>query len=96
MADAATPDDYVIGTGTGRTVEAFCAAAFARVGLDWREHVVHDPGLSRSGDVPALIADPRRALASLGWRAETPFESLLDELLDAARGALAVPPAPRA
>lgn len=94
MADAASPDDYVIGTGVGRTVADFCAAAFTRVGLDWKEHVVHDPGLSRSGDVPALVADPRRAAERLGWHATTSFESLLDEMLDAARGALAVSPTP--
>jgi GDPmannose 4,6-dehydratase len=93
MADAASPDDYVIGTGVGRTVQDFCAAAFARVGLDWTEHVTHDPGLSRAGDVPALVADPKRAATQLGWQATTPFESLLDELLDAARAALAVAPA---
>ncbi len=60
------------------------------VGLDWREHVVQDPTLSRSGDVPALVADPRKAEARLGWRATTTFDALLDEMLDAARGALAV------
>lgn len=96
MADAATPDDYVIGTGVGRTVADFCAAAFTRVGLDWKEHVVHDPGLSRAGDVPALVADPRRAAERLGWQATTPFESLLDEMLEAARVALAVAPTPAA
>ncbi len=90
MADATTPDDYVIGTGVGRTVADFCAAAFTRVGLDWKQHVVHDPGLSRAGDVPALVADPQRAAERLGWQATTPFESLLDEMLDAARVALAV------
>ena len=94
MADAETPGDYVIGTGVGRTVRDFCAAAFERVGLDWNAHVIHDPSLSRSGDVPALIADPRRAAARLGWQATTSFESLLDEMLDAARAALAVAPAP--
>jgi GDPmannose 4,6-dehydratase len=93
MADAATPGDYVIGTGVGRTVQSFCAAAFARVGLDWQAHVTHDPSLSRSGDVPALVANPRKASEVLGWSATTPFESLLDELLDAARSALAVVPA---
>ncbi len=85
MADADTPDDYVIGTGVGRTVQDFCAAAFGRVGLDWREHVRHDTGLMRAGDVSALVANPAKAAAQLGWSASTPFESLLDELLQAAR-----------
>jgi GDPmannose 4,6-dehydratase len=76
-------------------VEEFCAAAFARVGLDWRQHVVHDPGLSRTGDVKALVADPRRASARLGWTATTPFDVLLDELLDAACLALGVQPTRR-
>lgn len=92
MGAAATPGDFVIGTGVGRTVAEFCAAAFARVGLDWRAHVVHDPALTRSGDVPALVADPARAAAALGWAATTPFDVLLDELLDAARSALGVAP----
>ncbi len=96
MSDAETPDDYVIGTGVGRTVQDFCAAAFSRAGLDWREHVTHDPSLSRTGDVPALVADPRKAEQRLGWHATTPFDMLLDELLDAARSALAVEPARRA
>lgn len=90
MANAPHADDYVIGTGVGRTVAQFCEAAFARVDLDWKEHVVHDPTLSRAGDVPALVADPRKAEARLGWRATTTFDALLDEMLDAARGALAV------
>lgn len=91
MADAERPDDYVIGTGVGRTVAEFCEAAFARVGLNWKDHVVSDPSLSRAGDVAALVADPTKAAERLGWRATTPFHDLLDELLDAARAALAVP-----
>ena len=93
MADAETPDDYVIGTGTGRTVAQFCEAAFARAGLDWREHVVHDGVLMRAGDVAVLVADPRRAAARLGWSPTTSFEAMLDELLDAARAAIGVAPA---
>ena len=90
MADAETPGDYVIGTGIGRSVAEFCEAAFTRVGLDWRAHVTYDASLARAGDVAALVADPRRAQERLGWRATTSFESLLDEMLDAARATLGV------
>ncbi len=90
MADAVTPGDYVIGTGVGRTVGQFCEAAFTRVGLDWQAHVTFDGSLSRTGDVPALVADARRAQERLGWVPTTSFEALLDEMLDAARGALGV------
>ena len=91
MADAEHADDYVIGTGVGRTVAEFCAAAFTRVGLTWTDHVVSESSLKRAGDVAALVADPSKAAAQLGWKATTSFEALLDELLDAARIALAVP-----
>ncbi|MDZ7631038.1 MAG: GDP-mannose 4,6-dehydratase [Gemmatimonadaceae bacterium] len=90
MSDAEQPADYCIGTGVGRTVAEFCEAAFRRVGLEWTEHVVRDPGLARPGDVGALVADPSRALERLGWHPTTTFEALLDELLEAARVALAV------
>ena len=88
MADADVPGDYVIGTGVGRTVADFCAAAFARVGLDWTAHVIVDGGLARTGDVRALIADAHRARERLGWAPTISFEALLDEMLDAARRAL--------
>lgn len=85
MAEGDAPGDYVIGTGTGRTVADFCAAAFGAAGLDWRPHVVSNPAFARAGDVPALVADPARAARLLGWRATTPFDALLGEMLDAAR-----------
>lgn len=88
MADMNIPDDYVIGTGVGRSVAQFCETAFARVGLDWQAHVTFDESLSRTGDVPALVADARHARERLGWIPTTSFEALLDEMLDAARSAL--------
>nr|MCU0619530.1 GDP-mannose 4,6-dehydratase [Gemmatimonadaceae bacterium] len=85
MADAATPADYIVGTGIGRTVADFCAAAFGAAGLDWHTHVVSNPAFARAGDVPALVADPSRAAQALAWRPRIAFAALVAEMLDAAR-----------
>jgi GDPmannose 4,6-dehydratase len=85
MGDAEQPADYVLGTGVGRTVAEYCDVAFSKVGLNWRDHVVSDPSFTRPGDVKAMVADPSLIAERLGWRATTPFETMVDELLEAAR-----------
>jgi GDPmannose 4,6-dehydratase len=77
------PDDYVIGTGVAHTVEEFVALAFARVGLDWRQHVVIDPQFVRPPEAVPLIADASRARERLGWRPELPFADLVHQMVDA-------------
>ena len=52
------PDDYVIGTGETHSVEEFVEIAFARAGLDWRDHVVVDPQFYRPAEVDLLLANP--------------------------------------
>src|SRR5439155_6807820 len=54
-------DDFVIGTGENHSVEEFVAAAFAHVGLNWRDHVVTDPKLFRPAEVEIRLADPSEA-----------------------------------
>ena len=39
MLQADAPDDYVVATGESHTVRELLDAAFARVGLDWHDHV---------------------------------------------------------
>ena len=41
------PDDFVLATGETHTVREFLEAAFGRLGLDWRDHVVHDQRYER-------------------------------------------------
>jgi GDPmannose 4,6-dehydratase len=62
-------DDFVIATGHTASLEDFVATAFAAVGLDWQEHVRHDPALARPNEIRCGRADPSRAAAELGWRA---------------------------
>lgn len=74
--------DLVIGTGVAHSVEDFCAAAFAEVGLDWREHVVPDAAaLKRPIDAPLRLADPARARRRLGWAPEVDFPGLVSMMV---------------
>ena len=77
------PNDYVIGTGVGHSVEDLVRIAFEHVGLDWREYLVQDPRFYRPAEVDILLADPTRARTELGWQPTTPFETLVRMMVDA-------------
>ncbi len=84
MLRQAEPRDHVIATGEAHTVRELCAAAFARVDLDWRDHVRVDPAFVRPAEVDQLVGDARRARRELGWRPTVSFEELVEEMVDAA------------
>jgi len=75
--------DYVIATGETHSVGEFCERAFARVGLDWREHVVIDPRFLRPAEVDLLVGDPTKAREELGWQPKMSFGELVDTMVDA-------------
>ncbi len=77
------PTDYVVGTGIAHSVRDLVEAAFAHVGLDWRQHVVSDPAHTRPAEVDALIADARKVEADLGWRPRVTFRELVEMMVDA-------------
>jgi GDPmannose 4,6-dehydratase len=77
------PEDYVVATGTSFSVRDFCARAFARVGLNYEDHVAHDPRYLRPAEVDHLIGDSSKARAALGWRPTIGFEALVDMMVDA-------------
>ena len=52
--------DYVVATGKLTSLEAFVAAAFDAVGLDWHDHVTTDPSLNRPTDLKGCAGDARR------------------------------------
>ncbi|WP_370961708.1 GDP-mannose 4,6-dehydratase [Amycolatopsis sp. cg9] len=74
--------DYVIGTGRMHTVREAAEIAFASVGLDWRDHVVIDPGLVRPAEVEVLCADATRARTDLGWKPTVTFEELMRMMVE--------------
>jgi len=82
------PGDWVIGTGTAGSVREFAEVAFAHAGLDFEQHLRYDRRYNRPAEVDALIADPARAQAALGWSARTHWQDLAKLMVDADRRTL--------
>jgi len=83
MLQLDVPQDFVVGTGRQHSVRDCCEAAFSHVGLDWREHVVHDERFDRPAEVETLLADPSKARDLLKWTPTVSFERLMEMMVDA-------------
>jgi GDPmannose 4,6-dehydratase len=77
------PDDYVISTGTTRSIKDFLDAAFKAVGIqDWKPYVRQDPKFMRPAEVDLLCGDATKAKEVLGWEPEISFEELVSEMVN--------------
>jgi GDPmannose 4,6-dehydratase len=76
------PSDYVVATGVGATVKDFAEASFARVGLNWQDHIEVDQKYIRPTEVDALIGDPSKATKELKWKAKTHWKELAELMVD--------------
>jgi GDPmannose 4,6-dehydratase len=83
MLQQSSPDDYVIATGETHSVRELCEIAFARAGLDWRDHVVVDAAHVRPAEVDLLIGDASKARRRLGWAPKVSFKELVEMMVDA-------------
>ena len=83
MLQQEVPDDYVIATGESHSIRDFVAATFAKLGLDWRDHVEVDPGLFRPSDIEFSCGDPSKAKRVLEWEAKHRFERVIQMLVEA-------------
>lgn len=83
MLQQPEPDDYIIATGEAHSVADFCREAFARVGLDYADHVRSDPAFIRPAEVTHLLGDASKAKAALGWEPEVGFSELVARMVDA-------------
>jgi len=86
MLQQENPDNYVVATGVGATIEEFCEEAFRLVGLDWRKYTVEDPRYFRPSEVDALIGDPSKVATFLSWKAKTHWKDLVSIMVDADMG----------
>lgn len=82
MTQQAAGGNYVVATGQSHSVREFCELAFARVGLDYRDHVVENPAWARRSEAAPLVGDPTRARTQLGWQPQLDFEALVHLMVD--------------
>ena len=83
MLQQEQPEDYVVSSGEMHTVRDLCEVAFARVDLDWNEHVVVDPKFHRPAEVHELLGDSTKARTEIGWEPQTSFKELITMMVDA-------------
>lgn len=83
MLQQEQPDDFVVGTGKLHTLRQLCEAAYGRVGLNWRQHVVSDPALVRPLETGQTLADAFKARKLLGWVPTISFEQMVGKMVDA-------------
>ena len=83
MLQQDNPNDYVVATGIGASVEDFCRESFESVGLDWQKYVVLDDRYLRPTEVDMLIGDPARVQELIGWKSHTDWKSLARLMVEA-------------
>jgi GDPmannose 4,6-dehydratase len=76
-------EDFVIATGESHTLEEFAAAAFAHVGLDWREWVLPDPTLFRPSELRGNRGNASKAENLLGWKPRYRMPQVVTEMMRA-------------
>lgn len=75
------PGDFVIATGESNSLEAFVASVFSELGLEWRQHVVQDPGLFRPSEIRYSCGNAEKARRILGWSAHKKMRDVIREMV---------------
>ena len=84
-------DDFVIATGQQHSLAEFAEAAFAHLGLDWRDHTDSSPSLYRPTDIVSSRGNAGKAAAVLGWRPKWAMAQVVRGMVDAERSGAATP-----
>lgn len=73
-------EDIVIATGKSFSLREFIEKTFNFFDLDWKNYVEIDEKLKRPSEIIHSYANPAYAEIKLGWKAETSFEEIIENL----------------
>ncbi len=77
MAQADSPDDYILSTGVTHTVEDFLRLAFQAVNITgWKNYIRLEPSYTSVGQAQ-LIGNADKAYRKLGWKHTIKFDELV-------------------
>lgn len=82
------PRDYVIATGHTCALRYFVTSTFERLGLNWLDHVEHNPELIRPSEIRRGHANPQLAAQLLGWQAKIQVDQVIAYMIEAERARL--------
>ena len=76
------PDDWVVATGQTRSIRQLLQLVFERLNLEYHDYVIQDPKFMRPEELQYLRGDATKIKTVLGWKPETTFEEMIDEMLE--------------
>ena len=82
MLQQPKPEDYVIATGSTRSVRDLVQISFKIVGLDWEKYVKVDRAFLRPAEVDLLVGDASKAKRELGWEPKVTFEEMIKMMVE--------------
>jgi GDPmannose 4,6-dehydratase len=81
MVEAGGMDDFIVASGRTTSVRDLCEYAFSSVGLDYRAYVKAGAADKRPVESTGLVGCSEKIGQKLGWYANTPVASIMEELV---------------
>jgi GDPmannose 4,6-dehydratase len=82
MLQQEEPDDFVIATNSGATIEEMLKYVCSLASLNFEEVYEQDQRFMRPSDVPFLLGNSEKAQKKLGWKPEYNWKKLLEEMYE--------------
>ena len=76
------PMDFIVSTGTTRSVRDLCEITFNKLGLNYLDYVVTDKKYMRPEELKFLCGDSSEIRKVLNWTPKYTFDKMIDEMIE--------------